>query len=122
MDSPQVLWRSTIGGPSGVRQVLVTPLHEDDDRSEEFAACVGEPVLVALGILRIWHPLEQAHVDEHAQPRGQRGPRNVEVTRELTEALHSEERLAQDKQRPAFADQLECPADRLACEAVGQIG
>ena len=69
MNSPQMLWRSIIGGPSGVRQVLVTPPHEDDDRSEEFAARVGEPVLVALGIPGVGHPLEQTHVDEHPQPR-----------------------------------------------------
>ena len=104
-----------------MRQVLVSPPHEDDDRCEQIAAGVGEPVLVALWIPRIGYPVEQAHVDEHPQPRRERRPRDVEVARELTEALHTEERLAQDEQRPTLADQLEGPADRLAFEAVGQI-
>jgi hypothetical protein len=102
-----------------VRQVLVPPPHEDDDRSEEIAACLGEPVLVALGIPGIWHAIKQAHIDKHPQPRRERGPRNAEVTSELTEALHPEECLAQDQQRPALTDQLECPTDRLRFEAVG---
>jgi hypothetical protein len=44
----------------GVRQVLVPLPHHYDDRPEEIAACLGEPVLAALGILRIWHPVKKA--------------------------------------------------------------
>ena len=76
---------------------------------------------MALGILGIGDPLKKARVDEHPQPRRERGPRDVEVARELTEAAHAEERFAQDEQRPALADQLEGPADGLGFEAVGQI-
>lgn len=49
-------------------------------------------------------PGQKTHLDEHPQPRGQRGPRNAKVPRELTEPPHPEERLTQDKQRPAFTD------------------
>ena len=76
---------------------------------------------MALGIPRIGDPLKKARVDQHPQPGRERGPRDVEVARELTEAAHPEERFAQDEQRPALADQLEGPADGLGFEAVGQI-
>ncbi|COZ93333.1 Uncharacterised protein [Mycobacterium tuberculosis] len=59
---------------------------------------------MSLGVGGIWHPVKKTHLDEHPQPRGQRGPRNAKVPRELTEPPHPEERLTQDKQRPAFTD------------------
>ena len=45
----------------------------------------------------------------------------LQVAGELPEATHAEERLAQDQQRPALADDLERACDRLAVEAMGEI-
>lgn len=102
--------------------MLVAPPHEHDDRCEELAAGLGEPVLVPFGIAGVGDAVEKADVDEHPQPRRQGGARDVEVAGELAEALHPEERLTQDEQRPALTDQLEGPSDRLAVEAMGQLG
>ena len=86
-----------MGGAARVGQMLVTPSHEHHDCPEEIAACVGEPVLVAVGLAGVRDPIEEAHVDEHPQSRRERGPWDAEVARELAEAPDSEERFAQDQ-------------------------
>ena len=63
-------------------------------------------------------PLLPTSVDEHPQPGRERGPRDVEGARELTEAAHPEERFAQDEQRPALADQLDLGC-RTGCASGG---
>ena len=118
--SPQASWRSTIGGPLGCgrysspHRMRVTITRGDRAR-------VGEPVLVALGIPRIGDPLDEPTSTTHPQPGRERGPRDVEVARELTEAAHPKNTCAQDEQRPALAKPLEGPADGLGFEAVRRI-
>src|SRR5207249_74563 len=64
---------------------------------------------------------EQSGVDERAQPRRQRRPRDPEVARELPVAAHAEERLTEDQQGPLLADELQGPADRVRLEAMAQV-
>ena len=99
--------------------MFVAPTHQGHDRTEQVEPGVSKPIFVALGIPGVRNPLEKARVDKHPQPGRERGPRNVEVARELTEAPHTVERFAQDEQRPSLADQFKGPADRLTFEAVG---
>ena len=105
-----------------MREVPVAPLHQDHDRREQVAAGVGQPVLVAVGIACVERLLQQALVDQGAQSRGQGRPRDLQVTGQLAETAHPEERLAQDQQRPPLTHDLQGARDRLALEAMRQIG
>ena len=110
--SPQSSWRRTIGGPSGPARCASPQRMSATIAGKRSRPGVGEPVLVAVGVPGVGDALEQARVDERPQPGGERRPRDVEVAGELPEAAHAEERLAQDQQRPALADQAERPARR----------
>ena len=116
--SPQVLWRSTIGGPSGPARCVVPPAHQRDDGGEQVASGVGQPVLVAVGVAGVLDALEQAGIDQCPQTSGEGGPWNVEVAGELSVASYAEERLAHDQHRPALAEESERASDRLAVESV----
>ena len=76
---------------------------------------------MAVGVGGVAHALQQAGVDEHPQPRRERRPRDPQVAHELPVAAHAEERLAQDQQRPLFAEQGKGAAGRLRLEAMGQV-
>src|ERR1700738_550507 len=54
------------GGAARVGQMLVAPSHEHHDCSEEIAADVGEPVLIAFGLEGVRDPLEPSRVDKHS--------------------------------------------------------
>ena len=99
----------------------VAPAHERDDGRKEVASGRCQPVFVAVGIGGVEDPLEQAGVDEGPQPGGERWPGDVEVAGELPVAPYAEERLAQNEQGPAFADQGERPPDGLAFESVREV-
>ena len=58
-------------------------------------------------MLGIGPPLKDAVIDQAAQPAGQDGFRDIEVRLEVVEALHTEERIAEDQERPALADDLQ---------------
>ena len=54
-------WRTV-----GVREVLIAPLHEDHDRTEQVSAGGGQPVLVTVGIARVGHLFQQPLIDKGA--------------------------------------------------------
>ena len=72
------------------------------------------PERMAVRVARVRDPLEQAGVDERPQPGGERRSWDVEVADELSETTHAEERLAQDQQGPALADDVERAGDGAA--------
>jgi F420H(2)-dependent quinone reductase len=55
-------WRTV-----GVGEVLIAPLHEDHDRSEQVSAGGRQPVLVTVGIARVGHLVQQPVFDEGAK-------------------------------------------------------
>lgn len=92
-------------GAFGACEVRVTPAHERHDGGKKVASGVGQPVLVAVGIVGVLDPLEQAGIDQRPQASGEGGPWNVEVAGELSVASYAEERLAHDQHRPALAEE-----------------
>ena len=108
--SPQSSWRRTIGGPSGPARWASPQRMSATIAGKRSRPGVREPVLVAVGVARVGHALEQPRVDERPQAGRQRRPRDRQVAGELPEAADAEERLAQDQQRPALADEAQRPA------------
>src|SRR5581483_148561 len=95
----------------GGRDVPVSPLHECEQRYAEVAAFLGELVLVALGPLLVADAFEDSVVDELLEPVGEDVAGDAETLLELLETAPAEERVADDQQRPALADELERPRD-----------
>ena len=102
----------------GVRQVVVTPLHQDHDRREQIATGVGQSVLVTVRVARVGHFFQQSLVDQGAQTCGQRWARNLQVARQLAETANPEKRLAQDQQGPSLTHDLQGTRNGLTVEAM----
>jgi len=64
-------------------EVRVAPAHEGYDGWEQVDPARGEAVLVAVRLGRVSGALQQAGVDERAQARRERRPRDPQVAREL---------------------------------------
>src|SRR4051812_39863648 len=92
--------------------VAVAPLHQRDDRRPEVEPLLAEAVLEALGALLVAVALDQALVDQPLEPLGQDVARDAEIALEVVEPAHPEERVADDEQRPAVAEDLEGAGDR----------
>ncbi len=78
----------------------------------EVAPLLGEAVLEARRAILVAHALEDAVRDELPQPIGQAVARDAEIALEVLEAADAEERVAQDEQRPAVADDGQRPRHR----------
>ena len=102
--------------PAVVVQPAVAPLHQRHECGEQVRALAGEAVCVArpLSRLAIGLALEQALLDELAQPRG--GDRLAEAGpfREVGEPGRAVEGLAQDQERRPGADHRQGARDRAA--------
>ena len=94
------------------RGVLVAPPHEVEDDGVEVAAAVGEPVLVPGRALGVAVALENAGVDQALEAVGEHVARHAQAALEVVEAPDAAEGVAQDEERPAFADELERARDR----------
>src|SRR3954447_2733824 len=99
--------------------VLVAPVQQRHDRRPEVEPLLGQPVLEALRALLVADPLEHPGVDELAEPVGEHVPGEAEVPLEDVEPLRPEERLADDEEGPALADDLEGRGQRAVEVLVG---
>ena len=111
---PHSRWKNSRGGPSGV-DVLRAPAAEGDERGPELERLLGQEVVVAGGALLVGLASQQAGVDELGEPAGQHAARHLQPLLEVVEAADAEERVAQDQQRPALADDLEVRAMEQVC-------
>src|SRR5215207_1601796 len=68
-------------------------------------------VLEAIRPRLIAPALQHALGDEVVEPLGQHAARDAEAGEQPVEAVHAEEHVAQDQQRPALADDLEGAGD-----------
>jgi hypothetical protein len=102
-------------------EVFVTPAHERDYGGEQVAPSRRQPVFAAVRIARVEDPLEKTRVDKRAQSRGESRSGDLEIPGELPEAPDAEERLAQDEQGPAFADERQGAPDGLSFESMGKV-
>src|SRR5829696_8412389 len=103
-----------LDGRRGVVEVLVAPAHDRDDRGIERPTGLREPVLEALGLLLVAAPLEDPRADQRLQPRGQDVARDPEVALHVGEAADAVERLAQDEEGPALAEDVHRAPDGAA--------
>ena len=94
------------------RHPAVAPARERDDDRVEVAALLGQPVLVARRRLLVAHPLEDAVRTSFCSRSASRCRVVPRSALEVLEAPHAEERVAQDQQRPAVADDGESAGDR----------
>ena len=98
-------------GPARGHGVAVAPLHQRDDRGPQVEALFGEEVFEALGALLVAAPFQHAVLEQTLQARVEDVARDAEVALQLVEATQPEEDVADDEQRPALADHLECAGD-----------
>jgi hypothetical protein len=88
------------------RVVAVTPFHEHNQGGPELTSLVGEHVLRPTGPLRVRDAFEQSLVAQPLEPVGEDVGGNPELRLEVLEARETDEGVAEDQQRPAFADDL----------------
>ena len=92
---------------AGAEDPLVAPLSKGGQDWPEGSALVGERVLVATAGLVVGAPLEDACVDQGLESVGEDVAGDAETLDEVIEAPNAEEAVAQDQQRPPFADDFE---------------
>lgn len=109
--------RVEVGAASGVtedprwmvtRCVLLAPPGECEDRGPQCPARFGE---VVFGVAAVGRPAQHAGVDECVEAVAEYGAGDVEVDAQITESADAVEAIANDQQRPAFTDYLECSRD-----------
>src|SRR5262249_14864681 len=85
---------------------------------------LGEAVLDALPLprLSVWRRCQQALSRQLLEPLAEDRPAAADVLRELIEASHAIEGLAQDREGPLFAADIQRATDRAACGAVVVAG
>ena len=93
-------------------EVLRAPVHDRQQHGVEVETLVGEAVLVPLWPLLVELALQDPVRDERVQAVAEDVPRHAGVPLQLLEAADAEERLAEDEQRPPFADHGERVANR----------
>src|SRR5215472_13861859 len=103
----------------GSGQVLIAPAERGEDDVVEVAAAVGEAVLVPVGPLVVDRAVEHAGLDQALEAAGQEVAGDAQVSRQLREPAHAEERLAQDQEGPAVADHRHGPFDGVGGEPLG---
>ena len=96
---------------AGCRVVAVAPVRQRDHDRPEVDALLGQVVLEALRALLIEAALEDAVVDESLQAVGEHVAGDAEIALEVLEAADAEERVAQQQDRPAVAEDLERAGD-----------
>lgn len=92
-------------------EVAVTPTHERHEDGGQFDPHRCEPVLVAGRVLLVADLLEDPVLDEALESIGQHGACNPEIGAELVVAADTPERVADDQDRPAVADDLQRTGD-----------
>ena len=92
-------------------EVLVAPPQQGQDDRVELPAGGGEVVLEALRVVAVPATLQDAGVDQRAEPGGQRVPRRSGAPDHLVEAAVAQEDLADGQQCPLLADHLERAGD-----------
>src|ERR1700730_6193855 len=95
-----------------VTQVAVAPLPQPDQGDVEVQALLGQLVVVAIGPAAVWHSLEDPLVDELVEPGRQDVAGDPKALLELIETAKAQERISDDQQGPAFADDLERAGNR----------
>jgi hypothetical protein len=98
--------------------VLVAPLSETGEGDVEVTPLSREPVLEPLRALAVAHLLQDALLHQAVQAVGENVTGDAEALLELVEAAEPEERVADNQQRPALADDLERPGDRAVLALV----
>jgi hypothetical protein len=82
----------------------VAPMYQRQDHRIKRVPFFGQSVFMPERAFLIRHLLEHAFVDQMGQTFRQDAPRNAEAFLEFLEPPHTQESIAQDKQRPAIAD------------------
>jgi hypothetical protein len=98
----RVLVDAAVGGA-----VAAAPDEERVEGWPEVTACVRQFVEVSTRVLGVGPSLEDAVFDQAAEPVGEHRLGDVEVGVEVVETAYSEERVTEDQQRPALADDLQ---------------
>jgi pimeloyl-ACP methyl ester carboxylesterase len=96
------------------REMAVGPSHEADDHGIQLECAVGEPVLVPVWVGAIADAFEQTVGDEMPEPIGENVAGDSEVALHLAVAAHAEERLAEDQEGPAVAEDVDCDLDGVS--------
>lgn len=108
------------GRSLGAGEVPVAPLHERHDRRIQVAPGVAEQVLEAIGVGAILPAVQDAVCDEGLQLTAEDRAGKAEIAGHLAEPSNAVKGLTQDQERPAIADQLHRPCDRIVLEAMIQ--
>ena len=87
------------------------PVHQREQDRVEIEAGLGQAVLVALRSLLVELTPQDSVRDEGVQPVAEDVAGHARVPLQLLEAADAEERLAEDEQRPPFADDRQRLAD-----------
>ena len=104
---PHSLW--TISARRALRAggVLVAPVQQGDQGRPEVEALLGQEVLVAGRAFLVGAALEDALLDQPAEPGREDVAGDPERALDLAEAAVAVHHVADDQQRPALADHLE---------------
>ena len=92
-------------------EVTVSPAHQGDQSGGEVEAPGGQAVLVPDGPDVVGAAFEHAVVDQLLEPVGEDVASDAEVAMQVLEATDAAERVTQDQERPAVADDLEGAGD-----------
>src|SRR5439155_17393530 len=95
-----------------LREMAVAPLHQGQEGDAKLSALLRQAVFESLGPLAVPDTLEHFLGDEPIQPVRQNVACDPEAVEQLIEATETECDVANDKERPAVADELERPCDR----------
>src|SRR5262249_34637298 len=103
-----------LDGPAALVEPTVAPLHQRHKRWEQVRALGRQLVALpgSLSGLAVILALEQPLIDKFAQPGGGNRLADLRSRREVIEPRRPVERLAQDQERRAGADDLKRLGDR----------
>ncbi len=99
--------------------VAVAELHQRDEHRPQVQALFGQAVLVSKGVFLVRNPAQDAVLDERVEAVGQNVASRAGAPLEILEAARAHERVADDEQRPALADELERAGHRADLGVVG---
>ncbi|MNT56579.1 hypothetical protein D3C72_1938880 [compost metagenome] len=102
--------------------MAVAPLHQADQHRQQLDGRAGGAVFEAFALagLAVADLAQQAGVGQRLEARGQHRGRAFQPAQEVVEARHAMEDIAQDQDRPLFADQRQRRGNRAVAE-VGRI-